>query len=106
MCLAVPAKLVTCDGATAVADMHGNRVAVSTLLVPEVTVGDWVLVHAGFALQRLDGDEAQSTWAVLEDLKRASLAQKPFTNHTAGQSEASETSDAPSRVGVPIEETP
>jgi hydrogenase expression/formation protein HypC len=72
MCLAVPAKLVECEptGATAVADLHGSRVAVSTSLVPEARAGDWVLIHAGFAIQRLDGDDVRETWAVLEDLRK------------------------------------
>jgi hydrogenase expression/formation protein HypC len=69
MCLAVPAKLVNCtDDYTAVADLHGNRVEVSTQLVPDAKIGDWVLIHAGFAIQHLDEREAQQTWAVLEDL--------------------------------------
>ena len=73
MCLAVPAKLVECEasGATALADLHGNRVQVSTSLVPEARAGDWVLIHAGFAIQRLDGDDVRETWAVLEDLRKA-----------------------------------
>jgi hydrogenase expression/formation protein HypC len=71
MCLAVPAKIVECEGSDAVVDLHGNRVAVNTLLVPEAVVGDWVLVHAGFAIQRLDCREAEETWAVLEDLAEA-----------------------------------
>lgn len=70
MCLAVPAQLVSCDAEEAVADLHGNRVRISTQLVPEVAVGDWVLVHAGFAIQRLDCQTAEETWAVLEDLAR------------------------------------
>ena len=69
MCLAVPAKLVEMrDDDTAVADLHGNRVEVSTLLVPEAQLGDWVLMHAGFAIQRLNEQEAEATWSVLEDL--------------------------------------
>ena len=72
MCLAVPAQLVACDGDEAVADLHGNRVRISCLLVPEAKVGDWVLVHAGFAIQRLEPEEAQKTFAVLEDLQKRS----------------------------------
>jgi hydrogenase expression/formation protein HypC len=52
-------------------DLHGNRVRVSTLLVPEVKDGDWVLVHAGFAIQQLTAETLEETWAVLEDLKNA-----------------------------------
>jgi hydrogenase expression/formation protein HypC len=72
MCLAVPAKLVDMrDDQTALADLHGNRVEVSTMLVPEAACGDWVLIHAGFAIQQLDETEAQATWAVLNDLQGA-----------------------------------
>jgi hydrogenase expression/formation protein HypC len=74
MCLAVPAKLVACQGEEATADLHGNRVTVSTVLVPEAKVGDWVLVHAGFAIQLLAEDEAAATWAVLRDLEQATAA--------------------------------
>jgi hydrogenase expression/formation protein HypC len=66
MCLAVPAKLVETCGQEAIADLHGNRVKITTLLVPDARVGDWVLVHAGFAIQRLDEQAAARTWAVLE----------------------------------------
>ena len=70
MCLAVPAKLVEIhDAHDAAADLHGNCVKINTSLVPEVRVGDWVLIHAGFAIQRLDQAEAEETWAVLEDLQ-------------------------------------
>jgi hydrogenase expression/formation protein HypC len=69
MCLAVPAKLVECKATEGVADLHGNRVQVSTALVPGARAGDWVLVHAGFAIQKLDGDDVRETWAVLEDLR-------------------------------------
>lgn len=71
MCLAVPAKLVSRSETSAVADLHGNRVQISTVLVPDAIPGDWVLVHAGFAIQRLSVEDAQKTWDVLEDLKRA-----------------------------------
>ncbi len=77
MCLAVPARLVTCDGATAVADLHGNQVEISTVLVPECQVGDWVLLHAGFAIQKLDEKEAEETWAVLNDLRKIESGETP-----------------------------
>jgi hydrogenase expression/formation protein HypC len=69
MCLAVPARIVEQqDEQTATADLHGNRVRVSTMLVPEAGIGSWVLVHAGFAIETLDEAEAQATFAVLRDL--------------------------------------
>ena len=71
MCLAVPAQLVEREGDCGVADLHGNRVPVNTMLVPEAQIGAWILVHAGFAIQELDPEEAEQTFSVLEDLQRA-----------------------------------
>ena len=71
MCLAVPAKLVSRSGMAGVADLHGNRVQISTVLVPEAVEGDWVLVHAGFAIQRVSDEDVQKTWEVLKDMERA-----------------------------------
>jgi len=71
MCLAVPAKIVQLEGTNATADLHGNRVQISTMLTPEVRLGDWVLVHAGFAIQQLDEAAAMETFAILQDVERA-----------------------------------
>ena len=71
MCLAVPALLVELDGDEGVADLHGSRLPVNTLLVPDVRIGDWVLTHAGFAIQRLDAEAAARTWAVLDEASRS-----------------------------------
>lgn len=71
MCLAVPAKVIERRGDEAVVDLHDNRITISTLLTPEATEGQWVLVHAGFAIQTLDAAEAEQTFAVLEDLQEA-----------------------------------
>ncbi len=71
MCLAVPGKIISAKGHNAVADLHGNEVPVSTILVPDAEPGDWVLVHAGFAIQRLEPGEAQQTFSVIKDLEEA-----------------------------------
>jgi hydrogenase expression/formation protein HypC len=75
MCLAVPAQVKRCEGNDAVVDLHGNRVRVNTALVPDVKEGDWVLVHAGFAIQQLNAEELEETWAVLEDLEKSIAAE-------------------------------
>jgi hydrogenase expression/formation protein HypC len=71
MCLAVPAKLVSRSGTAGVADLHGNRVQISTVLVPDAIPGDWILVHAGFAIQRVSDEDVQKTWDVLKEMKVA-----------------------------------
>lgn len=71
MCLAVPAKVHAIEGDEGVVELHGNVVRVSTVLVPDTTPGDWVLVHAGFAIQRMTEREAQDTFEVLADMATA-----------------------------------
>ena len=71
MCLAVPGKLVTVSGIESVADLHGNHVPVCTALVPGVAAGDWVLIHAGFAIQHLSDEDAAATFKVLREFDAA-----------------------------------
>ncbi len=61
MCLAIPAKVVMLKGSIAQVDMMGNERVVSTDLVPEVKLGDYVLVHAGFAIGIIDDESAKET---------------------------------------------
>ena len=68
MWLAVPAKLISCTNDRAIADMHGNHVPICTALVPNAAEGDWVLVHAGFAIQQLSAVDAEKTFALMSDL--------------------------------------
>ncbi|GJQ27657.1 MAG: hypothetical protein HBSAPP02_26890 [Phycisphaerae bacterium] len=65
MCLAVPGKLIECEGADAVVDMQGNRVRIVRVLTPEARPGDWVLVHAGFSISMMDEKTAHATWDYL-----------------------------------------
>ena len=62
MCLAIPSKVVEIKGAVATIDVYGVRRDISITLLPEeISIGDYVLVHAGFAIQKIDreaGDEA------------------------------------------------
>ena len=67
MCLAVPMKIVEGHGALAVAEMSGVRREVDLTLLPEAGVGDYVIVHAGFAISVLDEEEAQKTLALLTE---------------------------------------
>jgi hydrogenase nickel incorporation protein HypA/HybF len=61
MCLAVPSKIVTIDNLIATIDVYGARREVSLMLLPEeARVGDYVLVHAGFAIQKIDKESVES----------------------------------------------
>lgn len=65
MCLAIPAKVVSIDGMIAKVDMMGNERIVGTHLVPEVVVGEYVLVHAGFAIEIIEEQIAKETEEIL-----------------------------------------
>jgi len=69
MCLGVPMKLVSIDGTDAVAEIDGvQREASLMLLDEEVAVGDYVIVHAGFAITRLDEAEALETLSIMREV--------------------------------------
>lgn len=72
MCLAIPAKVIRLDdGDWAEVEIGGVRNRVSTLLLDEVAVGDYVIVHVGFAINRLDVDEAERTLALFDEIADA-----------------------------------
>ena len=71
MCLGIPAQIVEVldrEGGLAKAEISGVRREVSVALCPEAAQGDWVLVHVGFALAKIDEDEARATLSLLEEL--------------------------------------
>ncbi|MFW6286752.1 MAG: HypC/HybG/HupF family hydrogenase formation chaperone [Candidatus Sumerlaeota bacterium] len=72
--MAVPARIIKMQdtgeeplGPLAIVDYQGGQVEVSLQVVPDARVGDWVLIHAGFALERLDADQARELWEYLEE---------------------------------------
>ncbi len=67
MCLAVPGQIIEKRETDATVDFQGSRVDISLMLTPEAKAGDWVLVHAGFAISLLDEDEARETWSYLAE---------------------------------------
>jgi hydrogenase expression/formation protein HypC len=69
MCLALPAQIVAIDSITgmATASVDNVKVEVSLALVDEVAIGDYVLVHVGYALQKIDEDEALKTLALFAE---------------------------------------
>lgn len=68
MCLAVPMRVIGVEGSEAEVEQGGTRLRVRVDLVSDVRVGSYVLVHAGFAIQTLDEQEAIETLRLLEML--------------------------------------
>jgi hydrogenase expression/formation protein HypC len=68
MCLAIPMRVVEIDGFKAVAEVDGVRREARLDLLPEVAVGDYVLVHAGLAIATVDPEDAEETLTFLRQL--------------------------------------
>lgn len=72
MCLAIPARISKLmDGDRAIADVGGVSREISLALVDGVAVGDYVIVHVGYALSRLDPDEAAKTLKLFDEMNEA-----------------------------------
>jgi hydrogenase expression/formation protein HypC len=75
MCLAIPSRVVSTDGVTAVVDVCGARREANLMLLPEeVAPGDFVLVHAGFAMQTVDRETAEESLKFFTRLVQAAEA--------------------------------
>lgn len=68
MCLAVPVRVSQIDGLEALVELGGVIRQASLTLVPDTQVGDYVLLHAGFAIQKLDEREAEQTISLFAEL--------------------------------------
>ena len=72
MCLAVPTRVISINGQLAEVDIGGVGARVSIALTPSVKVGDYVLVHTGFAIEILDEAEALETLRLLQEMEDSS----------------------------------
>jgi hydrogenase expression/formation protein HypC len=68
MCLAIPMKLLARQGDKGTTDLDGVHTEVSLILCPEAQMGDWLIVHAGFALTVMDEAAAAETLQLLSEL--------------------------------------
>jgi hydrogenase expression/formation protein HypC len=71
MCLAVPARVLEVSGDIAVVELAEVRREISVMLLEGVAAGDWLIVHAGFAIERLSEEEAASTLSLLREIAGA-----------------------------------
>jgi hydrogenase expression/formation protein HypC len=66
MCLAIPSKIIHIDNEMATIDVDGVKRSASLMLLEDAAVGDYVIVHAGFAIQKLDEESALETIRLLK----------------------------------------
>jgi hydrogenase expression/formation protein HypC len=67
MCLAIPSKIMEIRDGVAVIDVDGVKRETSVLLLEDPRVGDYVIVHAGFAIHKIDEEEAAETLRILRE---------------------------------------
>ena len=75
MCLSIPAKILSIEGKTARASVGGTIINVGLHMVEDIKEGDYVLVHTGFALQKISDEEAQETLKLIKEME--DISQEP-----------------------------
>ena len=71
MCIAIPSKIVKIEGSLAEVDVGGNRKQANICLLEDVKVGDYVLIHAGFAISKWCEEEARESLKLFQELDHA-----------------------------------
>jgi hydrogenase expression/formation protein HypC len=72
MCLAIPAKVLSVDGASAKVSIEDVEYTASLLLLDNVQPGDFIMLHAGFAIEKVDASEAAETLRLLNEIEQNS----------------------------------
>jgi len=67
MCLAIPAKVISVNGTSALVTIEDVEYTASLLLLDDVNPGDYIMLHAGFAIQKVDAEDAAETLQLLQD---------------------------------------
>ena len=75
MCWAIPAKIIEIDGDLGKAEFSGTVCEVGLQLIDHLRVGDYVLIHAGFAIQKVDEREAQETLSLWQEMLQSAGGQ-------------------------------
>jgi len=70
MCLAIPAKIVSKKGDTVMVDISGVQREANIMLCPDAKLGDYIIMHAGFAIHILDKKDAEETLQMLSDMEK------------------------------------
>jgi hydrogenase expression/formation protein HypC len=70
MCLAIPAKVVSVDGNSAKVTIEDVEYTASLLLIDDVKPGDYIMLHAGFAIEKVDQAEAEETLQLLIEMEK------------------------------------
>lgn len=92
MCLAIPGKVLRVDGLEAEVEMFGLVRRVYTALVPDAQPGEWLLVHVGAAIERVEPERAAEILGLLEEIHRLeAMAEAAESGATTALKEEPET---------------
>ena len=79
MCLAVPSRVISINEMIATIDVHGARREISLMLLPdEVKEGEYVIVHAGFAIQKMDREAGEEALRLIQEIVESEEFQKEY----------------------------
>ncbi|RDE19809.1 HypC/HybG/HupF family hydrogenase formation chaperone [Motiliproteus coralliicola] len=96
MCLAIPVRVEQlCEDNNALVDIGGVKKQVSVALVEDVQVGDYVIMHVGFALNKVDPDEAEKTLALFAEM---GVLEQALADNAEALAETEASSDSSSEV--------
>jgi len=70
MCIGIPAKVIEISGTSGKVDYQGVKRETSFLMLPDVKVGDYVILHAGFAIKKLSEADAKETLRLIQEIVR------------------------------------
>lgn len=79
MCLAVPSKIISINDLVATVDVYGARREISLMILPEeVGIGDFVIVHAGFAIQKIEREAGNEALRLLTELMESDAFKEEY----------------------------
>ena len=86
MCLAIPMKIIAINGDEARASANGIERQVNLFLIKDhcITVGDFVITHVGYAIQKLDPEDARQTWQLLDSVTKDTLTEETLIEKETG----------------------
>lgn len=70
MCLSIPSRVISINGNKAIVSVGGTEYEASLQLVEDIEVGDYILLHTGFAIQKISEEDARETFELLLELGR------------------------------------
>ena len=68
MCLAIPVKVIKINGDKAIIDADGVQKEIGIMLLPDIKAGDYVLLHSGFAIHKVEAEDALETLKLIKEI--------------------------------------